>query len=390
MKVICQKAEIAAHLAHVSEVIPSKDSGRPIVKNVLIVVDAEEQSMSLTGFDMINGINSKFNAQVEEGGATTVPAKLLSDVIGKMRGGEISLTLEGAQLIVKSGPMRFALGTTPAEDYPEVPVPGEGRSVQIPAEILKEGAKSTSFAVSDDKAKSALTGVHIWIREDEVEFAAIDGHRMSVSRYKTPMVEEGVPFEPFSAIIPSEALKALGKLAFRDGDQVVLCLDSAWIILQWGGVCISSRLIDGQYPHYSPLIPTDSYCEVIVDRATLVSSLDFVDVANEQYGRAKVSIESGKMVISMTSDGTDAVDTLEVATIGGSPTFGIRTAYLKQGLKHFGSKEVRIRIGTAKDGPDTCKQIVVIPAENESEDGKWPPIGLGMTYVVAAMALGRG
>lgn len=387
MKVICFKTEIATHLTRVSGVIPSKDSGRPIVKNVLIVADPEEQSVSFTGFDMINGINSTFSAQVEEGGATTVPAKLLSDVIGKMRGGEISLTLEGAQLIVKSGTMRFALGTTPVEDYPEVPVPGQGRSAQIPAEILKEGAKSTSFAVSDDMTKPVLTGVNIQIRADEVEFASIDGYRFSILRHKTPMVEEGVPFEPFSAIIPSEALKALEKLPFRDGDQVVLSLDSAWIILQWGGVCISSRLIDGQYPQYSLLMPTDSYCEVVADRAALISSLDFVDVADEQYGKAKVSIESGKMVISMTSDGADAVDTLEVETIGGSPTFGIRTAYLKQGLKHLGSEKVRIRVGTANDGPDTCKQVVVVPAENESEDGKWPPIGLGMTYVVAVMKL---
>ncbi len=186
MKLICKQSDLNTHLSLTSRAVSSRPT-HPILGNVLLQADAATSQVSLTGFDLSLGIRTTFNAEVLEAGKITLPAKLLNDIVSRLPEGEISLDDESSDTENQSVGEGLTLTLTPkngryevramgAEEFPELPISENDKAVHLPAAALIEGLGGSLFATSVDETKQVLTGVHLTVKQDSLEFAATDGH----------------------------------------------------------------------------------------------------------------------------------------------------------------------------------------------------------------------
>lgn len=177
MKFTCTQSDLHSNLSLVSRAVPSRPT-HPILANVLLNVDQENQRVYLTGFDLSLGLCTSFPADIETGGKLTLPAKLLNDIVSRLPNGEITIDdeLDGSLITLTSQTGKYKVRGMSAEEFPALPEIENRQPVSLSADALIEGLRGSLFATSNDETKQVLTGLHIIVQPDTLEFAATDGH----------------------------------------------------------------------------------------------------------------------------------------------------------------------------------------------------------------------
>ena len=263
MKLVCTQSDLSTNLSLTSRAVPSRPT-HPVLANVLLQADAETNRVSLTGFDLSLGIRTSFSAEVEQGGAIAIPAKLLNDITSRLSEGEITLEDESASvstpgsegLIVTLTPKngRYQVRAMGAEDFPELPVIEnvETRNfASLQATALIEGLRGSLFATSADETKQVLTGVHLTVKQDTLEFAATDGHRLAVVETTNESLDAKdleTEFASLEVTIPARALRELERMvAHGIQDQpVALYFDQGQVVFELADQRLTSRTLEGQ------------------------------------------------------------------------------------------------------------------------------------------------
>ncbi len=212
MKFTVNQSELSSVLSWVSRVVPQHPT-HPILSNILMNVDAENQRLNLTAFDLSLGIQASVLAAVKGGGTLAIPAKLFNDIISRLPGGEITIE-DGEESIstIASGSGQYQVRGKIADEYPELPVASEGDVVYLSTESLISGLRGVLFAVSSDETKQMLTGVNLRIEKGIIKVAATDGHRLAVveaENLNEPDIEDLSESENkvFETTIPAKALR---------------------------------------------------------------------------------------------------------------------------------------------------------------------------------------
>jgi DNA polymerase-3 subunit beta len=376
MKFICPQSELNAHLSLVSRAVPSNPS-HPVLANVLMNADEEKQEIRLTGFDLSLGVQTSFSAQVEEGGLLTLPAKLLADIVSRLPNEAITLSTEAdsSLAMLTSALGRYQVQGLDAAEYPELPTVETGEAVYLPVEQLLDGLRGALFAASTDETKQVLTGVHVAVAANEMEFAATDGHRLSVvNTVKSEAAGEGENSETdaaFDVTVPGKALRELERMLqlHPAGEAIALRFDQGQLLFQWDNQRLTSRLLEGQYPNYRQLIPRQFSRQMTVERKLLIGSLERISVlADKKNNIVKFSLDAAGQEVVVSVDAPDVGSGREVlpAQISGdSLDIAFNVRYLLEGLKVLNTSEVQMQCNTA-----TSPAILT------------PLGGLKMTYLV--------
>lgn len=347
MKIICSQSDLKSNLALVSRVVPSRPT-HPVLANILI--EASEDTLKLTGFDLSLGIKTSFTASIQEGGRLTVPAKLLNDIVSRLPEGEITLVQQGQQdenilLEIESASGKFQVRGLGATDYPELPEIKDGETLFVPKDVLAEGLKGTAFAASEDDTKQVLTGVHFIGSEDTLELAATDGHRLSV--VKSSLESE---IEINEVTIPAKALKEVEKMIVNSSDeeQLAISMDESQVVFKLGRQTLTSRKLEGTYPAYRQLMPTEFKRKVVLDRKKLINALDLVSVLSDSKNNiVKLSIDAEKDQIVLSVDAKEigkGQQFLTAEITGDNAQIGFNVKYLLEGLKAITSEEVQMQL----------------------------------------------
>ncbi|MGQ9837206.1 MAG: DNA polymerase III subunit beta [Cyanobacteriota bacterium] len=413
LKLTCEQADLSHHLALVSRAVPSRPA-MPILANVLLEANADSQRVALTAFDLNLGIRSEFDAQVEHSARTTLPAKLFSDIVSRLPSGEITLSQpqEDAPVTLTSAAGQYQLRGLSAEDYPTLPEvetgDGEGSSqaLELHIENLLQGIQQTLFAASGDETKQVLTGVHIKLLAGEpllLEFAATDGHRLAM--VQTELIGNGIPSEWMNAVrmgqnsgrvgldftIPARTLRELERILSSQATArtseaepftVQLRFDRAQVQF---GLCsagangferhlITSRLLDGQYPDYNRLIPTQFERQVTLERRPLIESLERVGVfAAQKNDIVKFQLSAATQTLCISTEAPDVgsgQESLPVHMSGPDLELAFNVRYLLDALKIFNTQQVRLELNGA------------------TQPAIWKPIGaMRLCYLVMPVQL---
>lgn len=359
MKFTCSQEDLNNCLSLVIKAVPGRPS-HPVLANVLIKVDKEIQMVCITGFDLSLGIQSAFNAVVEESGILTVPAKLFIDIVSRMEGGlAIALDSEDENLIhIKSGSGKYNIRGMSADEFPELPEI-TGDQIELPAKELIKGLKGTLFSASPDESKQVLTGVHIVVSADEIEFASTDGHRLT--RVQTP-IEDGADL---AMTIPAKALKEVEKMLSANPtlESVAIRFDDSQILFEMGTQRLTSRKLEGQYPIYNQLIPNKFTGSITIDRKALLGSAERIGVlADQRNNILKCSINYESQSISLSVDAKEVgngEESVDVQCDGDLKEIAFNIKYLTEGLKSLNCSEVQIQLNTA------TSPVVVTPLTGE-------------------------
>ena len=310
MKLVCSRSDLNTNLSFVSRAVPTRPT-HPILSNVLLYADEENQRVRLTGFDLSLGIQVSFPAQVVEGGVSAIPAKLFNDIVSRLPDGELTLVCDTeaeandtAVVNLTSASGHFQLRRMDAEDFPALPIIEEGEMLHLSVEALTQGLGGALFAASSEETKQVLTGVHLTLQQDSLEFAATDGHRLAV--VESPNSDgEGNAVEDFEVTIPARALRELERLLGTQGkdDKIALRCDEGQVVFELGDQRLTSRKLEGAYPAYHQLITNQFSKQVTLGRKRLISSLELVAViADPKHNLVKFSLDSENQNLSLSVD----------------------------------------------------------------------------------------
>lgn len=357
MKLVCAQSDLSTNLSLVSRAVPSRPT-HPVLANVLLQADAQTNQVSLTAFDLSLGIRTSFNAEVWQGGAIALPAKLLVDITSRLPKGEIILddesateTSTGEGLIVtltpKSG--HYQVRAMGAEEFPELPIIENSQVLNLTAAALIEGLRGSLFATSGDETKQVLTGVHLTVKQDTLEFAATDGHRLAVVETTNERpIEDASQLE---VTVPARALRELQRMlahSSSDDEPVALYLDQGQVVFAWKNQRLTSRTLEGQYPAYRQLIPRQFERQVTIDRKQFLSTLERIAVlADQKNNIVKLSIDAANQEITLSCEAQDVGsgrESMPAQISGENIDIAFNIKYLMEGLKELPASEIQMHL----------------------------------------------
>ncbi len=363
---------LARGLSVVSRAVSSR-STLPVLANVLL--KTEDAGLKLTATNLEIGITYWVPGKIESDGATTVPAKLLTDLVNSLPAGDkIDLELgPGESLHLKSGRFETHIKGIDAEEFPAIQTAGDRPTTRVAQNVLRRALTETAFAAASDEARPILTGVLARFEGDQLTLAAADNYRIAV---KTIPILDAVP--ETSVVIPARALNELARVLADVDDPVDIVLAGGrnQVLFHLDGIDLVSRLIDGQFPNYQQVVPKEHATRAVLDREELLKAVrPAALIAHESANIVKLQIsadgESG-ITVSANAEVGDHVGQVEAAVEGDGTTIAFNARYLADVLTNVDAEQFALELngplspGVFKPIGDDRYVHVVMPVRTTS------------------------
>jgi DNA polymerase-3 subunit beta len=344
MKFSCNQDTFAKYLNIVSRVVSSKP-GLPILNNVKF--ETSDGKLLITATDLEIGINTWIKADVQSEGKITVPAKQLSEFINSVPNEKIDVELEKQSFKVTTTNNSADFNTISVDDYPEIPTIGKEKPLlKINQDDLIEAVNRVAFAAATDNIKPVLAGILMEIDGPKVNFVGTDGLRLSrqIVELETGSEEEK------SLLVPTKALQELAhiitEIAEEDSPvEMYLIKDRNQVLFRVGDVDLTSRLIDGEFPEYRPIIPTGFNTRCKVNRTEFLDSLKVTNIIARSVLGNKIIMEinSKENSITMSASQSDVgsnKSTFEGDIEGEDLKIAFSSRLLSDILNHLQSEDI--------------------------------------------------
>src|SRR5271166_3932659 len=369
MKLIVERAALLKALSHVQSVVERRTT-IPILSNVLL--RAEPGRLALSATDMDLEIVERVPGQIEREGRTTAPAHTLYDIVRKLREGsqiEIETTGERNAIVLHSGRSTFTLACLPPEDYPLMASGELPYNFSLSATELRTLIDRTRFAISTEETRYYLNGIYLHAtKADEVPViraVATDGHRLARMEMVLPEGAAGMP----GIIIPRKTVLELRKLVEENEDEVQIGLSETKIRLAIGEAALTSKLIDGTFPDYDRVIPSNNDKVLEVECKSFAEAVDRISTISTEKSRAvKLKIEHGSLEVSATSpENGKAEEELEARYSAAPLEIGFNSRYLLDIAEQIQGEGVQFELSDAgsptivRDSNDRSALYVLMP-----------------------------
>ncbi|MEM1049959.1 MAG: DNA polymerase III subunit beta [Pseudomonadota bacterium] len=330
MKATLERQTLLKSLSHVHRVVERRNT-IPILSNVLIKAEGSQVDLKATDLDL--EIVDSAEAMVERGGATTVPAHLLYEIVRKLPDGTqvvLDAPADGAQMSLSAGRASFALQMLPESDFPDITAGTFSHTFELSGANLKRLIDRTQFAISNEETRYYLNGIYFHTVEQGADMnlraVATDGHRLAQAEMKAPVGAESIP----GVIVPRKAVGEIQRLLEEPDQNVKVELSDSKVRLTVGPVILTSKLIDGTFPDYERVIPRGNDKELQVDRDVFKEAVDRVSTVSSERGRAvKLTLSDGHMVLMVNNpDSGSATEELAVEYGAGDLDIGFNSRYL--------------------------------------------------------------
>lgn len=336
MKFSIVRAKFLEGLRSVQNIVASK-AASPVMQNVLI--EANGSSIKMTTTDIDISINCEVPCEVSEPGSTTLPAKILSDMVSCSAEGEIKVEVgEGEKASIYAGRAKFRLGGISANEFPSLPKDDDAYTYTVQQATFKEMLRKTAYAASQDETRRTLRGVMIAFKNSRLTMVATDGRRLALVEkdYEFPIEQEK------EMILPSKAVQELQR-ALSDKGDVTVRVQQSQVSFNLGSVQIYSKLVDDTYPNYTQVIPASCDKTIDVDRQMLVTAIERVSVMSSELHSTKLKFADNLLLVSSAATEIgEAKDEVPVKFEGEEIEIMFNPAYLLDALKAIDDDEVKI------------------------------------------------
>jgi DNA polymerase-3 subunit beta len=270
----------------------------PILSNVLLEV--RDSRLRLLTSDLEMWVDCSIPADDTEGGAVTLPAKILNEVVASLPEADVKVaTDDGHAITLTCGKSRYTIQGLAAEEFPALPEAGGGVSLTLPQVVLRGLIRATEFAASADETRAILAGILIIWDGQKLSFVATNMHRLAVDS----VLVEGGPSEQVRTVVPARALReVLRSLSAEAEPTARVHLGENQAVFDLGHVMITSRIIEGQFPNYERVIPAESEHTIRADRHELLAALRRADiVARAEANKVILRTQPGTLQIESES-----------------------------------------------------------------------------------------
>jgi DNA polymerase-3 subunit beta len=294
--------------------IVEKRNTMPILSNVLLEVS--DNTLSVTATDLEVGMKSMYPVNVVQPGKITISAKKVFEIIKELPDKEIVFsTKENDWVEIRCGKSKFTIVGLSSEEFPYFPKVAEQQFVAIDSALLAEMIEKTSYAICTDETKYNLNGVYVKIVEENdktiLRMVATDGHRLSIAEKEVsgtfaPELQKGV-------IFPRKGIHELRRLS-EEGEANLLLgfMDNSGVIRKDQTVIVM-RLVDGEFPDYTRVIPVANDKRIRINRDDLLHALKRMSIlSSEKFKGIKCDFNGNQLEISSSNpelgEGHDGLD----------------------------------------------------------------------------------
>lgn len=326
MQVSVLQEHLAKGLDTIARAVANRPS-MPILSNVLIATEDGRLKLSATNLEL--AITARLGAQVDVEGETTVPARLLTDLVKSLPAQQIDLALEGNKLKLHCNGSSWELPTTKASDFPNIPEAEADSGVEVPAATLRTLIDQVVFAAAREDNRPVLMGVLTRFEGSRFSMVAADGYRMAM-RYAE--LERAVG-KALSLLIPAITLSEVSRIIrSEDGIVYISVLDGRnQVMFHHNNVDVVSQLIDGKFPDVEQLIPKTASTSTRLEIPDFLSACKRAEIfARDANGttRFKIATEGEVTVSAQAQAGGSGSERVAAEVVGNAMEIAFNVRYL--------------------------------------------------------------
>lgn len=367
MKFTCDRqallraASTAARAASPKSPIPALEG--------LLIEATERGKVRITGYDLKTGILSETEAHVPESGDIVVNARLFGDIIRRLPGDQVTVSVgsAGTTARIECGETAYDIVGTQAIDYPALPVPDGQTALFIDGETLRDMLVQTIFAVSDNESRPALTGALLEAEGDTLTVVAVDGFRLALRREKLERESESTVF-----IVPGAALHEVERIiSASEPEGVSIIVGDKHITFKTGETLLISRRLEGEFIDYRRAVPKDGRYTLAVSRRDLEQAVDRVSLIISDKVKSPVRCVFSNDHVSLLTISAygRASDECELSGECDKMEIGFNNRYLLDALRAAPSENLLLCVTSPvqpcviipQDADDDSFQYMVLP-----------------------------
>ena len=318
----------------------------PILSNVLF--ERIDERLHLLATDLEIQVSTSFSIPQKEGEnyLVTTSARKLQEILRALpEQAEIVLEAQNNRMLVRSGKSRFTLQTLPAEDFPKlVPTAGTAAKFKISQKELKSLLLLVQYAMAQQDIRYYLNGMLVVLEGAALKVVATDGHRLA---YACAKLQQKADLQ--EVILPRKAVQEVVKLLNDSDEEVGVELAPSQVRFQIGEVVLITKVVDGKFPDYTRVIPTNYQKSFVIERETLRQALQRVAIlSNEKFRGVRWTLTEGQLRITCTNtEQEEAFEEIEVDYKGEALDIGFNVTYLLDVLSNLASEKVTCSFGDA-------------------------------------------
>jgi DNA polymerase-3 subunit beta len=364
MKFVVSSTDLLGHLQAVSRVISSKNT-LPILDNFLFRLDGNE--LEITASDLESTLITKMTLEnTSDSGSIAVPARILTDTLKEFPEQPLTFEIDNDKLsvVINSENGKFTVVGQNAGDFPQMPSIKQDQkaTVEMPAEVLYSGINKTLFATADDELRPVMNGVYVELATDNLTFVASDAHKLV--RYKRTDAKADTDS---SFILPKKPASLLKNVLPKEENPVRVEFDDKNAFFSMTEYKLVCRLVEGNYPSYNSVIPTENPNKLSIDRVEFYNTLKRVSVySNQASNLVKLALTGNQITVSAQDIdfSISAYERLNCQYEGEDMEIGFKSTFLIEILSNLSSTDVIVELS------DPTRAGIMLPAvsENEAED----------------------
>jgi DNA polymerase-3 subunit beta len=334
----------------------------PVLANVLLT--ATENGVAITATDLEVELVATADMAVDKPGEITVPGRKLLDICRALPDGQqMTLTLSGDKMTVRSGKSRFTLSTLPAAEFPTVEDIQGKQAIALPQSQMRRLLEKTHFAMANQDVRYYLNGLLLDVSGERFRAVATDGHRLALCEFTV----DGAAAASQQVILPRKGVLELQRLV-GDAGECSVTIGTNHLRVELDGIRFTSKLIDGRFPDYERVIPKPVDTPMVADRILLSEGLSRIRIlANEKYKGVRLEVKDGSLTIQAHNpEQEEAEEEIEVEYGGDAIEIGFNAEYLIAALRALDSEQVRLEFKDAASscliqdaGDGDCKYVVM-------------------------------
>jgi DNA polymerase-3 subunit beta len=318
-------------------------SSRPIMTALLGIVIDVSNEVTLSASDLETAAKSSFNADIKEKGKVLVPGRLLAEIARSLPNKPVAFVLDNNRVLVTAGTAKFTLPTLPINEYPNLPTMPENSGF-IASDVFATAINQVAIAAGKDDSLPTLTGIHVDINKETITLAATDRYRLAVRE---------IQWQPNNLDIATSALLRARTLADAAKSlvgitQVSLAVAPITATERLVGFAseaktMTSRMLDGAFPPYRHLLPSESIAQATIEVSTFLDSVRRVALVTDKtvplrlrFADSKLQLEAGAGEEAQATEELSIIYNGEAIDIAFNPTF------LMDGLHAVGTPFVHI------------------------------------------------
>jgi DNA polymerase-3 subunit beta len=335
----------------------------PALSNVLI--RTSENTLTLTATDLEIELVSQIDIIIDEPGEITVPARKLLDICKSLPNeATIKFSVNESKALVQSGRSRFSLATLPANDFPALDTITSIYEFEIQQKTLRDIIDKTAFAMAQQDVRYYLNGLMLEVSANYLRAVATDGHRLAYCEKETNADIADIT----QVILPRKGVLELVRLLSDTENIVKVTLGSNHLQVEFDGLRLTSKLIDGRFPDYNRVMPTDGDNVITADRDQLRHALMRASIlSNEKYRGIRLILEKDLIKLQAQNPDQEEADIeQEVVYAGDEIEIGFNVNYMLDVLNVTNSDMVQAALKDSNSSflltyPDQtdCKYVIM-------------------------------